>query len=90
MTESKWNVRPLTATWCEAFAAAGFDDGAARSVLQAVANSPPDAKLDREQFFRTLAHQSSVWYQNTIDGESLEPTILMKVVEAYKAQTADE
>lgn len=90
MVDQKWNVRPLTATWCEAFAEAGFDDQAASAVLHAVRDSPPDAKDDREQFYRTLARQSAAWYQDTLDGNTLEPTILMEVVEAFKAQQGDE
>lgn len=86
MVDKKWNVRPLCATWCEAFAEAGFDDQAAGAVLHAVRDSGPEAKADREQFFRTLARQTAAWYQDTVDGKTLEPTILMQVVEAYRAQ----
>ena len=86
MTDQKPNIRPLMATWCEAFATAGFDDQAATAVLQMVRNSPEEAKIDREQFYQTLAHQANVWHQMTLDGESLEPTILMKVVEMYREQ----
>ena len=86
MVEQKWNVRPLAASWCEAFAEAGFDDQAAQAVLNAIRDSPPEAKADREQFFRTLARQSVAWYQATLEGSPLEPTLLMEVVEAFKTQ----
>ena len=86
MVEQKWNVRPLAASWCEAFAEAGFDDQAAQAVLNAVRDSPPDAAADREQFFRTLARQSVAWYQDTLDGNTLEPKVLMEVVDAFKEQ----
>ncbi len=89
MVDQKWNVRPLAATWCEAFAEAGFDDQAAQAVLNAIRDSPPEAQADRDQFFRTLARQSVAWYQDTLDGKTLEPTILMEVVEAFKAQQGD-
>lgn len=84
----KWNIRPLAATWCEAMAAAGFDDSAAQQVLNAVRDSPPEAKLDREQFYKTLAHQSVSWHRATLAGKTLEPDVLLKVVKLFKEQQA--
>lgn len=88
--QQKWNIRPLAAAWCEAMAQAGFDDQAAMQVLHAVRDSPPEARVDREQFYQTLARQSAAWYHDTVAGKSLQPTVLMQLVQAFKQQEAEK